>query len=82
VILDANIPPTQSAGTNQDVILAVTSSELHFWTDPDAPLLIRADQPVVDQLTVRFVLYGFSAFTAGRYPAVHGTVTGTGFASP
>lgn len=82
VVLDGNVPTNLGAGANEDVILGVTASELHLWEDPDAPLLIRAEQTGAGNLTVKFVVYGFSAFTAGRYPAAHGTVSGTGLVTP
>jgi hypothetical protein len=81
VILDANIPTNLGGGT-EDVILGVTASELHLWEDPGAPLLIRTDEALSNQLSVRFVVYGHSAFTAGRYPGAHGTIGGTGLATP
>ncbi|MGH2635750.1 MAG: phage major capsid protein [Actinomycetota bacterium] len=82
VILDGNIPVNLGGGTNEDVILGVTAEELHLWEDPGAPLFIRSDEVLANQLTVRFVLYGYSAFTAGRYPGAHGTISGTGLATP
>jgi HK97 family phage major capsid protein len=82
VILDGNIPVNLGAGVNEDVILGVTAEELHLWEDADAPMLIRAEQAIASQLSVRFVLFGYSAFTAGRYPAAHGTVSGTGLITP
>jgi len=81
VVLDAAIPLTVGAGT-EDVILGVTNSELHLWEDPAAPLFIRTEDAIADALTVRYVLYGYSAFTAGRYPAAHGLITGTGLIAP
>ena len=62
--MDANIPTNLGAGT-EDVILGVTADELHLWEDPGAPLFIRAEQPLANQLAVRFIVYGYSAFTAG-----------------
>lgn len=81
VVLDGNIPTTVGAGT-EDVILGVTSTELHLWEDPSAPLMIRAEEPGAGSLQVKFVVYGYSAFTAGRYPGAHGAITGTGLAAP
>lgn len=81
VILDANIPTNLGGGT-EDAIIGVTASELHLWEDPGAPLLIRTDEALSNQLSVRFVVYGYSAFTAGRYPGAHGTIGGTGLATP
>lgn len=78
--LDANIPTNVS--TNQDVILGITRSELHLWEDAGAPLMIRSEEVAANSLTVRFVVYGYSAFTAGRYPGAHGTISGTGLATP
>lgn len=80
VIVDANIPTNVSSTT--DPILAVTNSELFLWEQPGAPLLIRAEQTGAGNLSVKMVLYGYSAFTAGRYPGAHGTITGTGLGAP
>lgn len=80
VIVDANVPTTVSS--TQDVILAVNADELFLWEDPGAPLFIRAEQPGAGNLMVKLVVYGFSAFTAGRYPAAHGVISGSGLAAP
>ena len=82
VVVDANIPTNLGTGTNEDVILGVTAEELHLWMDPGAPLFIEAPQVGAGSLTVKFVVYSFSAFTAGRYPAAHGTIGGTGLVTP
>lgn len=82
VVVDGNIPTNLGAGTNEDVILGVTAEELHLWTDPSAPLFIEAPQVGAGNLTVKYVVYSFSAFTAGRYPGAHGTITGTGLVTP
>jgi len=82
VVVDGNVPLTQGGSTNEDVIIGVTAPELHLWHDPDAPLFIRAEQPLVGNLQVRFVAYGYSAFTAGRYPGAHGVISSTGLAAP
>lgn len=78
VVLDANIATTTS--TNQDTIYGVTASELHLWEDAGAPLFIRVDQ--ASSLGVTIAAFGFTAFTAGRYPAAHGTISGAGLATP
>lgn len=80
VIVDNNIPTTVSS--TQDVILAVNASELFLWEDPAAPMFIRAEQPGAGNLMVKLVVYGYSAFTAGRYPAAHGVISGSGLAAP
>jgi HK97 family phage prohead protease/HK97 family phage major capsid protein len=78
VVLDANIATTTS--TDQDTIYGVTAAELHLWEDAGAPLFIRVDQP--STLGVTLAAFGFTAFTAGRYPAAHGKISGTGLATP
>jgi hypothetical protein len=80
VYLDGSVPTNIS--TTQDTILAVTRGELHLWEDAAAPLMIRTDEALSNQLSVRFVVYGYSAFTAGRYPGAHGAITGTGLTTP
>lgn len=80
VVLDGNIPT--NLGTNEDIILGVTADELHLWEDESAPLLIRAEQTAAGNLTVKLVVYGYSAFAAGRYPGAHGTIAGTGLILP
>lgn len=82
VVLDGNIPTNLGAGTDEDVILGVTADELFLWEQPGSPLLIRAEQTAAGNLTVKLVVYGFSAFTAGRYPLAHGTIGGTGLVTP
>jgi hypothetical protein len=52
-----------------------------LWED-NSPLLIRAEEGLANQLSVRFVVYGFSGFTAGCYPDAHATISGTGLAAP
>jgi HK97 family phage major capsid protein len=80
VIVDANIPTNLGGGT-EDTIIAVVASECHLWED-QGPLMIRAEQTAAASLGVLLVVYGFSAFTAGRYPLATGDVTGTGLAAP
>ncbi len=81
VVVDGSIPLTLGGSTNEDVIIGVTNSELHFWHD-SGPLFIRAEQPLANTLQVRFVAYSYSAFTAGRYPGAHGVISSTGLAAP
>jgi len=80
VVLDGNVTTTDGGGT-EDVIYGVTAPELRLWHD-DGPLLIRAEQPAVGTLEVKFVVYSYSAFTAGRYPGAHGTINSTGLVAP
>ena len=78
--MDGNIPLT--VNTDQDVILAVNVNELFLWEQSGSPLYSRAQQPGAGNLMEKLVVYGFSAFTGGRYPAAHGVASGTGLAAP
>ena len=46
------------------------------------PRFLRAEQTGAGSLTIMFVLYGYSAFTCGRYPVAQGTISGTGLTTP
>ena len=82
VVLDRNIITNNGAGTNEDIIYGVDAAECHLWEDANAPLLIRAEGVQSKNLVVQLVVYGYSAFTAGRYPLASGDITGTGLVTP
>jgi HK97 family phage major capsid protein len=80
VYLDANIPTNLGAGTNEDIIVVFRPSDCRLW---EGPLRTRVLQEVLSgTLAVRFQLYAYSAFMAGRYPAAISTVGGTGLVTP
>jgi HK97 family phage major capsid protein len=81
VIVDGNMATNLGGGT-EDVIIGVTAEELHLWEDAGSPLYISAEQTSAASLGQLLVVYGYSAFTAGRYPGAAGIVTGTGLAAP
>lgn len=81
VVKDRNVETNLGAGT-EDAIYGVNADECFLWEDANAPLLIRAEQTGAGNLMVKFVVYGYSAFTAGRYPLATGDITGTGLAAP
>lgn len=82
VIVDNNLATNLGAGTNEDEIYIVPSDECHLWEDPDAPMMIRAEQPAAASLGVLFVVYGYFAYTFGRYPAGVQKLGGTGLVTP
>jgi HK97 family phage major capsid protein len=81
VVVDGNMATNLGGGT-EDVILGVTDSELHLWEEAGSPMYIRAEQTNAASLGELLVVFGYSAFSAGRYPGAHGTVSGTGLAAP
>lgn len=82
VIVDNNIVTNLGASTNQDEIYVADRMECHLWEDPNAPVFIRAEQPAAASLGVLFVLYGYFAYTFGRYPGQNQKITGTGLTPP
>lgn len=81
VVCDNTIPTNLGVGTNQDQVLIVKASEMHLWEDPAAPFRLAFEHPE-GRLAVRLIVYGFAAFTAGRYPAATSSIDGTGLIAP
>lgn len=79
VISDAGVPTTLGASTNEDRIIVTRSADVLHMEDAGAPVGLRFEEVLGDQLSVRLVAYGFSAFTAGRYPVASAVISGTGF---
>lgn len=82
VITDANVSIAQGAGTNEDTIFVGSLQELHLWEDAGAPMFLRFDQPKAAELDVLAVVYGYSAYTANRYPNAWAKIGGTGLVTP
>ncbi|MEU0397950.1 hypothetical protein ABZ208_35395 [Streptomyces sp. NPDC006208] len=82
VVVDNNIATNLGAGTNEDEVYVVPSSECHLWEDPNAPLFIRAEQPAAASLGVLLVAYSYFAYTFGRYTNGTQKVSGTGLITP
>jgi HK97 family phage major capsid protein len=81
VIVDNNISTILGAGTNEDEIYFASQTESHLWEDPNAPLLIRADQPKAKNLAVTLVVYGYFAYTFVRRAHAQ-KIGGTGLITP
>lgn len=81
VIVDNNVATNLGAGTNEDEIYFTSQSESHLWEDPNAPLLIRAEQSQVKKLSVDFVAYGYFAYTFVRRAQAQ-KINGTGLVTP
>jgi HK97 family phage major capsid protein len=88
VVTDANVPT--NVGTNLEDVAAVYDPRVCLlWEDGDGmPRQLRFEQTLGQNLTVKLVIYGYAAFTAGRYPQavakVGGvdTVAGQGLIAP
>lgn len=78
VVADANIPTNLGSGTNETAVIVGDFRESYVWEENNgAPLYVRFEQPD-GNVAIRTVLFGFSAFTAGKYPAAFSAITGTG----
>ena len=82
IITDANIGTTYGTTTNRDEIYVVTAGENHLWEQPGSPFTLRYDATGAGNLTIKTVVYGYAAFTAGRYPLANSIISGSGLAAP
>lgn len=82
VITDACISTGLGAGTNEDVIIVAKADDILLAEDSIAPSELRFEQTNGGNLQVKLVAYGYSAFTAGRYPTAIAKVGGTGLVTP
>lgn len=82
VLVDANIPTNLGAGTNEDRIIVCYSQDLCLWEQTGSPMQLRFEQTLGGQLTIKMVAFGYSAFTAGKYPAGVSVISGTGLVTP
>ncbi|MFF9238391.1 phage major capsid protein [Streptomyces sp. NPDC014776] len=80
VVTDPSMPTTLGAGTNEDVIHVVRASDLLLY---ESGIRSRVLPDVGSgNLTVRLQVYGYLAFTAGRYPKSVVEIGGAGLAAP
>jgi HK97 family phage major capsid protein len=82
VYVDANLPTNLGAGTNQDPILVIASPVVHLFERSEDPVTLSFEQQAGTSLQVQLIVYGYAAFTAGRYPGGAGAVTGVGLVPP
>lgn len=79
VVTDAGVPTNLGAATNEDRVIITRAADVLFMEAAGAPVGLQLEEVLADQLSVRMVTYGFSAFTAGRYPVATAVLQGTGF---
>jgi HK97 family phage major capsid protein len=78
VVTDGGISTAAGVSTDQDTVLVTRASDNLFWEAPGAPVGLTFEEVLGANLQVRVVAYGFSAFTAERYPTAIATLTGVG----
>jgi len=81
VFLDANIPITLGAGTNQDLIIVARFSDDLLFEDP-VPTVTVYEGVLSANLQVRILCYGYFAFTFARYAKANSIISGTGLNTP
>lgn len=81
VVVDAGIPTDLGAGSNEDNVIVACREDLLLWEAAGQPLMVRYDQVGSGTLTVRMVVFGYSAFSAGRYPGGIAKCQGTLFSA-
>jgi HK97 family phage major capsid protein len=78
VIADANMPTNLGTGTNETAVIVGDFSESYIWEDNGgSPMYVRFEQPD-GNIAIRTVVFGFSGYTAGKYPTAFSAITGTG----
>jgi HK97 family phage major capsid protein len=83
IITDANVITNNGVGTNEDVIIVGNTQEAHLFEQGNGePMMLRFEQPKAAELDVTMIVYGYSAFTANRYPNAFALVGGTGLVTP
>jgi HK97 family phage major capsid protein len=81
VIIDASVPTTLGSGTNEDRIIVTRTDDVWLFED-EAPRMRVYEEVLSGNLQIRVQVYGYFAFTAGRYPSATGVISGTGLAAP
>jgi HK97 family phage major capsid protein len=82
VVADANISVVGGAGSNEDSVFVVRRADMLLFESAGAPSMVRMDQTLGGQLTVKLVAYQYAAAVFGRYPAAISKVSGTGLVAP
>jgi hypothetical protein len=79
-VADANIGTTYGAATNEDEIYVIRALDMLLF---EGPLQTRVYPEVGSgTLTVRLMLWAYSAFASARFPKSISIVSGTGLAAP
>jgi HK97 family phage major capsid protein len=82
VYVDANVPTTAGAGTNEDKIIVFAQPELYLWEDQGGPYLETFRDVLSGTLAVRFQLHNYWAQLHARRSKAISVISGTGLAAP
>lgn len=81
VVVDNNIATNLGAGTNEDEIYFISQMEAHLWENPNAPVLIRAEQTKAKNLGIDLVVYAYFGYLFNRVTHAQ-KINGTGLVTP
>ena len=83
VLVDGNVPTNLGAGTNEDRIIVLRRQDPILWEEGNGlPRELQFEDVGSGTLTVRLQVYGYSAFTAERFPEAVSVISGTGLVTP
>lgn len=83
VLVDANIPTDLGTGSDEDRIIVARRQDGILWEEDNGmPRELRFEETNGGNLTVKLVVYGYSAFTAERYAKAFSVISGTGLVAP
>jgi HK97 family phage major capsid protein len=82
VYVDANVPSTLGAGTNEDRIIVAATNECYLYEASNGPFLETFRDVGSGTLTVRFRLHQYWAQINARRPKAISVISGTGLAAP
>ncbi|MFI1524936.1 phage major capsid protein [Streptomyces griseus] len=80
VFIDPNIPTNLGAGTNEDRVIVLRSSDVILFEGTPQAEAFRETK--ADQLSVLLRFYNYAALHSERYPKSIGVISGTGLATP
>ncbi|MFE4701459.1 phage major capsid protein [Streptomyces sp. NPDC056738] len=80
VYVDPNIPVNLGAGTNEDRIVILRSTDVIFFEGTPQAEAFRETK--ADQLSVLLRFYNYAALHASRYPKAISVIAGTGLVTP
>lgn len=76
LVTDGNVPTAVGTAV-EDVAAVIDRRQCLLWEEGDGqPRQLRFEQTLGNQLTVKLVVYGYAAFSAGRYPQAVAQVGG------
>ncbi|MFE9098495.1 phage major capsid protein [Streptomyces sp. NPDC007264] len=80
VYVDPNIPTNLGAGTNEDRVIILRSTDVIFFEGTPQAEAFRETK--ADQLSVLLRFYNYAALHASRYPKSISVISGTGLVTP